>query len=61
MLLIPPLRDQKAMQLSPLRAFHLGQGPTQDAILQFPWELQQQLLHMVWKRIIPVTSLIRIN
>jgi hypothetical protein len=47
MLLIPRLRDQRAMQLSPLRAFHLGQGPTQDAILQFPCELQPLLLHMI--------------
>lgn len=35
---IPRLHDQRAMQRSQLRAFHLDQGSDQDAILLFPCE-----------------------
>lgn len=42
---LPLHHDQKVEQPSLLRAFHQGQDLAQDAISQYPCELQQQLAH----------------
>lgn len=55
---IPRLHDLTRVQFSPLGVSHRDQGSIQGAILQVPCELQPQLSHMVYKKIILVMLLI---